>query len=113
MIIKRNDDKRFGCAPNPERGEMMKVARAVKKKGRESRLILAMEFFDQARRRRKSQARPPLARIKSRNGKRALVPGAVKIEMQCVGQRFQRGEGFDWNPVSPARARRRFSAASG
>ena len=51
-------------------------------------MMLAIKLLDQTRRRGKAQTRSPPARIESRNGKRALIPRAVKIDMQTGRQDF-------------------------
>ena len=52
------------------------------------RLMLAIESFDQARRRREAQLRPPLARIDGRQMQRLTWPGPVEIKMKRA--QFQR-----------------------
>ena len=87
MIIERNDDERLRDAANPERAQMVKVARAVKQKWREPRFEFAIELVDQARRRGEAKLRPLLARIEAREMQRFTAPGAVKIDMQTAAQR--------------------------
>jgi len=93
MIVERNNNERLRDTADPERAQMVKVARAVKQKGREPRLKFAVELVDQARRRGEAKLRPPLARINNGQAKRLIPPRVIQIEMQSAGnQRFYLGD---------------------
>ena len=93
MIVQRNDNHGLRHSPDPKRSQMMKVARAVKQKGREPRLKFAVELVDQARRRGETKLRPPLAPFNNGQAKRLVPPRVIQIEMQSAGnQRFYLGD---------------------
>ena len=82
MVIERNENKWIGQSPNPERTEMMKITGTVNEKWRNLRTELAIEFLDQARRRRKAQSRSPFPRVIDRQVARQIRPGIVEVEVQ-------------------------------
>jgi len=82
MVVERNEHERFGKPANPKATQVMKVAGTVNEKRTETRADVAKEFFDQARRRREAQARPPVARIDHWQVARKIGPGIVEIQVQ-------------------------------
>ena len=112
MIIKRNEDDRFGNTTQSKRGQIMKVAGAVKQERRcEIALPSAIELFDQPRRRGETQTRPPAPRIDYRKADRFVRPRVIEIEMKrAVAQDHRCAAGK--SSASAAFATRRFSSAS-
>lgn len=93
MIVERNNDERLPDTPDPERAQMVKIARAIKQKWREPRFKFAIELVDQPRRHGEAKLRPPLARINNGQAKRLIPPCVIQIEMQSAGnQRFYLGD---------------------
>src|SRR5581483_8913316 len=81
MVVERNDRDASRQPTQPKRGQVMKITGAVEHERPKLRRDFAIELFDQTRRRRKSQARPPLARIEPRERPRRIRPRSVKIDM--------------------------------
>src|ERR1700730_3458808 len=46
MVVERNNNDRLRNSPNPKRGQMMKVARAVKQKRHKTRFKFAVKLLD-------------------------------------------------------------------
>lgn len=63
MIIERDEHDWFVSPPNPERGKMVKISRAVQNKSAKLRCDFLEEGFDKTWWRGKTKMRPPLARI--------------------------------------------------
>ena len=77
MVIKRHENDRFGNSAQSQCGQMMEIARAIKQERRaQSRLVLEVELFDQAWRRRKTQLDSPCACINYPQPHRLVRPGA-------------------------------------
>ena len=79
MIIEGNENERLNQTAHPERREMMKIARAVNHERRHPGTELAVKFFDQAARRRKTEARSPPARIQDRQIAGQVAPGIIEV----------------------------------
>lgn len=86
MIIERNQNKRLGDPAKPERGQIMKIARAVKIEWRNALGKFAIKTFNQARWGAKPQTRAPLARINGRETKGPISPSVVEVQMNCDAQ---------------------------
>src|SRR5262245_55289111 len=86
MIIKRNEDELLHDSTKPERAQVMKVARAIKKKWRDAFRKFSIKSFDDPRRRTKPQTRTPFAGIEQRQIQRLISPRVVEIEMKCAVQ---------------------------
>ena len=85
MVIKGDEHHRFGDKTQSERGEVMKIARAVQKKlRRKVRLVFPIELFDQAWWRGKTQTRSPTSRVHYRKAARFVRPRLVEIEMKSA-----------------------------
>ena len=85
MIIERNNDDRPGNAAQPERRQIMKIARAVKQKGRrEVCFVVAIKLGDQARRRREAQLWSPIAHVSNRQAQGLILPRIIELEMKTA-----------------------------
>jgi hypothetical protein len=69
MIIERNQNKRLIDPTNPERGQVVKITRAVKNEWCDALRKFARKCFNESRRRAETQTRTPFARVDCRQVK--------------------------------------------
>ena len=81
MIIEGNNDHRLRHPAQPERSEIMEVARTVEDERRESRFVFAVKIFYQRRRRGKAKRWSPILSIDHRDLQRVRRPRRIEIEM--------------------------------
>ena len=82
MVIEGDEDERFAQPSNPQRGQVMKVARAINQEWPDSRSVFAKKILDQTRRRGETQTRAPFSRIHDRQVAREIRPGIIEVEVQ-------------------------------
>jgi len=94
VIIEGDKGDRLGDTLNPERSQIMKIARAVEqKRGRKLYFIFSVKLSDQPRRRGETQFRSPTARIDNGQIKRLISPRVIQIEVEsAANQRFYLGD---------------------
>ena len=88
MIVERNENDWFADVPQPESGQIMKIARTVENERTKLRIEFAKKFLHNPRRRRKTQLRPPFPRVNRGQTECLLRPGVIEIKMQCAAQKF-------------------------
>lgn len=86
MIIERDQNKRLGDAAKPERGQIVKIARAIEIEWRDPLGKFTIETFNQARWSAKTQTGAPLTRIDGRETERPISPSIVEVEMNSGAQ---------------------------
>ena len=87
MVIERDDNDRLADLPNPECGQVMKIARAVEQKWRKAAFEFAIKFLDQTRWRRKSKLRSPFMSIDDRQTQWLILPRVIEMEVQSAAQK--------------------------
>ena len=87
MIIERNQDEWLLHPTKPESRQIVKIARSIENKRRDALRKFAIKLFDQARRRAKTQACAPLARLRNGQAERLISPRVVEIEVNYASQR--------------------------
>src|SRR5207247_1330697 len=94
MIIEGDEDDRFGNRPQPQCGQMVKIAGPIEQEFRRNIcLVFPIELFNQAWRRGETQLRSPVPCLNYTKTERFVTPRVIQIEMKRVRRRAHRSVG--------------------